>query len=87
MLLIDIEAKDVASERTASTDAIRAAPPEGYASAFEHLDRAIEYGLEVEGVCEEALCADDVAVVYTGQSTCACWTAIPSAATTSTAVR
>lgn len=83
VLLVDIDAKDIAKSRAAdavSTDTdetdtetlleaagILNADPAGYPYAFEDIDRAIEYGFEVRDIFEDAFDAEETMVVYTGQ--------------------
>ncbi|MBC9987934.1 DNA primase [Haloferax sp. AS1] len=82
VLLVDIDAKEIARQRATDTvsedgdqdnetllDAagILDAEPTGYPYAFEDIDRAIEYGLEVRGIFEEDFNAEETMVVYSGQ--------------------
>lgn len=82
LLMIDIDGKDVAKERAADvvddydyddrddllrTAGILSAPPAGYPYAFEDIDRALEYGFEVQSIFESDLAAQDVQVMYSGQ--------------------
>lgn len=83
VLLVDIDAKEIAQERAADTvtddvddrddealldDAgILDAEPAGYPYAFEDVDRAIEYGFEVRDIFESDFNAEETMVVYSGQ--------------------
>ena len=71
ILLVDIDAKDVAEERIEKNQlgkaTLEATPPAGYPYAFEDIERAIEYGFEVERIFTERLNATETMVVYTGQ--------------------
>jgi hypothetical protein len=83
VLLVDIDAKDIARKRAAhpvSRDlddqddhallraaGILDAAPAGYPYAFEDVDRAIEYGFEVRDIFEDYFDAEDTMVVYSGQ--------------------
>ncbi|WP_225336277.1 DNA primase [Halomicrobium urmianum] len=83
VLLVDIDAKEIARERAttqvsediddqdddAQLDAagILDAPPAGYPYAFEDIDRAIEYGFEVRDIFEADFDAEETMVVYSGQ--------------------
>ncbi|AWB28430.1 bifunctional DNA primase/polymerase [Halococcoides cellulosivorans] len=83
VLLVDIDAKEIARQRAAEmvsiavddpdSDAfldavgILEAAPEGYPYAFEDVDRAIEYGFEVRDIFEDDFDAEETMVVYTGQ--------------------
>ncbi len=83
VLLVDIDAKEIARERAttqvsediddqdddALLDAagILDAPPAGYPYAFEDIDRAIEYGFEVRDIFEADFDAEGTMVVYSGQ--------------------
>jgi len=83
VLLVDIDAKEIAQNRAADTisedvddrdddallDAagILEAAPEGYPYAYEDVDRAIEYGFEVRDIFEDDFDAEETMVVYSGQ--------------------
>lgn len=83
VLLIDIDAKDIAKERAEGlvsedidrqggkalldTAGILDADPAGYPYAFEDIDRAIEYGFTVRDVFEDDFNASETMVVYSGQ--------------------
>ncbi|MCU4719584.1 bifunctional DNA primase/polymerase [Halapricum hydrolyticum] len=83
VLLVDIDAKDIARNRAADTvsedvddqnnDAflnaagILDAAPEGYPYAFEDIERAIEYGFELRDIFEDDFNAQETMVVYSGQ--------------------
>ncbi|MFC7116578.1 DNA primase [Natronoarchaeum sp. GCM10025703] len=83
VLLIDIDAKEIARDRAADMvsedlgnrdddallDAagILDAAPEGYPYAFEDVDRAIEYGFEVRDIFADDFDAEETMVVYSGQ--------------------
>jgi len=82
VLVVDIDAKDVALEYAKETVSANAdttdddlkrkagvfdSPPEGYPYRFEDLDRALEYGFEVEEYFEDRLDTDATQVVYSGQ--------------------
>lgn len=82
-LIVDIDAKDVALERAEaglSSDtsdktneeikqkaSVFDADPAGYPYAFEDIDRAIEYGFEVQDAFRDRLDTTDTMVVYSGQ--------------------
>lgn len=83
ILLVDIDAKDIARNRATDVVAqdvdqradetlldaagILDAEPAGYPYAFEDIDRAIEYGFEVRDIFEADFNAEETLVVYTGQ--------------------
>lgn len=83
VILVDIDAKTIAQQRAAQTvseeDAvgdtdellatagILEADPAGYPYAFEDVDRAIEYGFEVQDIFEDDFNAEETMVVYSGQ--------------------
>ena len=83
VLLIDIDAKEVARQRASDTvsedvddqdddtllDAagILEAAPERYPYAFEDVDCAIEYGFEVRDIFEDDFDAEETMVMYSGQ--------------------
>jgi len=82
VLVVDIDAKDVALEyakETVNSNAEDAdeslkqragvidEPPEGFPYRFEDLDQALEYGFEVKEYFEESLDTDATQVVYSGQ--------------------
>ncbi|MFY4814632.1 hypothetical protein ACOJIV_18340 [Haloarcula sp. AONF1] len=82
VLVVDIDAKDVALEYAKATvdgDAedveeslkqragVIDAPPEGFPYRFEDLDQALEYGFEVKEYFESSLDTDATQVVYSGQ--------------------
>jgi len=83
VLLVDIDAKEIARERAADTvsedvsdqddDAlletagILDAAPAGYPYAFEDVDRAIEFGFEVRDIFEDDFNAEKTLAVYSGQ--------------------
>jgi len=80
VLMIDIDGKDVAKKRAEQAvddydtredlldqAGILSAAPAGYPYAFEDIDRALEYGFEVQSIFERDLAARDVQVVYSGQ--------------------
>lgn len=66
-LLVDIDAKDIATERSAAAEAIEAEAPEGYPYGFADIDRALEYAFEVAELFETRLNASETQVVYSGQ--------------------
>ena len=82
VLVVDIDAKDVALEYAKATvngddDAtdddlkrqagVFDAPPEGFPYRFEDLDQALKYGFEVRDYFENSLDTDATQVVYSGQ--------------------
>jgi len=83
ILLVDIDAKEIARERAADIvsedvddrddeallDAagILGADPAAYPYAFEDVDRAIEYGFEVRDIFQDDFNAEETKVVYSGQ--------------------
>lgn len=83
VLLVDIDAKDIAKNRAAELvphtaaeqgdDAaleaagISNADPAGYPYAFVDIERAIEYGFEIQDIFEEDFDAEETMVMYTGQ--------------------
>jgi hypothetical protein len=83
VLLVDIDAKEIARQRAAeavSDDAdgldsedlldaagILEADPAGYPYAFEDVERTIEYGFELRDIFEEDFNAEETMVVYSGQ--------------------
>ncbi|MFC6862633.1 DNA primase [Halomicroarcula sp. GCM10025817] len=83
VLLVDIDAKEIARDRademvSAAVDerdgdalldaaGILDADPAGYPYAFEDIDRAIEYGFEVRDIFEDDFDAEETMVVYSGQ--------------------
>jgi hypothetical protein len=83
VLMVDIDAKDIAQERASAMvsgdvddrdddallDAagILDASPAGYPYTFEDVDRAITYGFEVRGIFEDDFGAAETMVVYSGQ--------------------
>lgn len=67
VVLLDIDAKDIAANRDESAEAIKARDPTGYDYAFEDVDRAIEYGFDAERILQTRYDADDTQVYYTGQ--------------------
>src|SRR6056297_1348746 len=78
VLLVDIDAKDIARERASDTVSedvddrgdealLNAAEPAWYPYAFEDVDRAIEYGFEVRDIFEDDFDAEETMVVYSGQ--------------------
>jgi hypothetical protein len=82
VLVVDIDAKDVALEYARETvdgddDAtdddlkrragVFDAPPEGFPYRFEDLDQALEYGFDVKDYFEDSLDTDATQVVYSGQ--------------------
>lgn len=83
VLLVDIDAKDIARERATEivpfgvdendlTDlldmaGILDAPPAGYPYAFADIEQALEYGFEVQDIFEQDFAAEETMVVYTGQ--------------------
>jgi hypothetical protein len=83
VLLVDIDAKDIARERVAGTvsepvdeqdsntllDAagVLNAAPVGYPYTFRDIDRAIEYGVAVRDIFEDTFNAEETMVVYSGQ--------------------
>jgi len=84
IILVDIDAKDVACERAAervdsqeygTTDELLAAAsitdaaPAGYPYTFDDVERALEYGFEVADIFADDFVAEETLVVYTGQGT------------------
>ena len=82
LILVDIDAKDVARERAEervnaqvynTTDDLLAGAgitdvaPEGYPYAFEDIERVLEYGFEVADIFETDFAAEETMVVYSGQ--------------------
>ena len=82
VLVVDIDAKDVALEYAKDTvdgddedtdddlkrrAGVLDAPPEGFPYRFEDLDQALEYGFEVKDYFESSLDTDATQVVYSGQ--------------------
>ncbi|RBI60744.1 DNA primase [halophilic archaeon] len=83
VLAIDIDAKDIAAQRTSSettvgetddveTERLRAAgildsPPKGYPYAFDDIEQALEYGFVVQKIFEDDFAANKTMVVYSGQ--------------------
>ncbi|MFC7215986.1 DNA primase [Saliphagus sp. GCM10025334] len=82
VLAVDIDAKDIASQRAshettgetggAETEQLRAAgvldsPPVGYPYAFEDIEQALEYGFAVQDIFEDDFAAEETMVVYSGQ--------------------
>jgi len=83
VLLVDIDAKEIARERAADAVSehidghhdeallngagVLDAEPAGYPYVFEDIDRAIEYGFEVRDIFEADLNAEETMVMYTGQ--------------------
>jgi len=83
ILLVDIDAKDIARCRARETESVGAtnlsedelleqagimsAPPAGYPYAFEDLNRAIEYGFELREIFTTDFNATETLVMYTGQ--------------------
>ena len=83
VLLVDIDAKDIAKNRasesvpqpaaeqgddtTLEAAGIHDADPAGYPYAFTDIERAIEYGFEVRDLFEEDFDAEETMVMYTGQ--------------------
>jgi len=82
VLVVDIDAKDVALEYAKATvngddeatdDDLKRqagvfdAPPEGFPYRFEDLDQALKYGFEVRDYFENSLDTDATQVVYSGQ--------------------
>jgi hypothetical protein len=80
--VVDIDAKDIALERTRSNvqqddgeskrdylarAGVTESPPEEYPYAFEDIDRSLEYAFDVAGVFERTLNAEETLVVYSGQ--------------------
>ena len=82
IILVDIDAKDIARERAEecvdgqayeTSDELLAAAgitdviPEGYPYTFGDIRRALEYGFEVAAIFEDDFAAEETMVVYTGQ--------------------
>lgn len=83
ILLVDIDAKDIARQRAQQRDfaaettlsedelleraGIMSAPPAGYPYTFEDLDRAIEYGFQLRDIFITDFDAGETLVMYTGQ--------------------
>ncbi|WP_136591299.1 bifunctional DNA primase/polymerase [Salinigranum halophilum] len=83
ILLVDIDAKEIARERAAGdvseagdnqtkgtlleASGIIDSAPTGYPYAFEDVNRAIEYGFEVRDIFTEDFNAEETMVVYSGQ--------------------
>jgi len=82
IILVDIDAKDIALERgrslinggsKLSDDEVRSeagildAAPEGYPYAFEDIKQALEYGFTVRDLFEDDFAAEETMVVYSGQ--------------------
>ncbi len=67
VVLLDIDAKDIAADRAADAETIEDRPPVGYAYTFEDINRAIEYGITAEQILQDRYDADQTQVYYTGQ--------------------
>lgn len=78
LLWVDIDAKDVARERASekapsADDPVSATgitsqeEPTGFPYAFEDVEKAIEYGFEVEEFFSNNLCGEHTMIVYSGQ--------------------
>jgi hypothetical protein len=67
VVMLDIDAKDIAAERAEVDSVIEGRPPESYPYTFADIDQAIEYGLEAEELLQSTYGAERTQVYYTGQ--------------------
>ena len=81
VMLVDIDAKDVAKQRAERTlgdryddqetllahAGVTPGAPEGYPYEFKDIRKAIEYGFQTKRLFEDVFNADETQVVYTGQ--------------------
>jgi hypothetical protein len=67
LVMLDIDAKDIAAQRAADESVVEQRPPEGYPYTFGDIDRAIENGFAAQHILEDRYVADQTRVYYTGQ--------------------
>lgn len=81
VLAFDIDAKDVAADeyrrpnddrkrsQILEEEGVKDAAPEGYPYRFEHIQRTVDYAVELAGWLTERVDFEDVQVIYSGQGT------------------
>jgi len=67
VVLLDIDAKDIAAQRSEDDAVIEQRPPEGYPYTFGDIDRAIDNGFVAQRILEQRYAAERTTIYYTGQ--------------------